>query len=270
MEPRPEDDGGPALLDYLAPEVADGGGYRARERDLAFLGLTLQDVDEWRSRSSPLGLTQNQYTGLLSELHNALKRDEIPLSDCDVRLKGSSASFFSGAHKPMPTTKDEIIDLCRALRSRVPYAWEVEEVIDRLHERWIRDGDFPARRPFDSMYRLGISREPSDVDLQISSDTVNARCKALLVELGQPPTDARLNHAVYNFLRRDLVERVSPNLFLFSLRTTDALDRNVSVVAFPADGPPDVSKTQPELSSHFRNDDWIISLPVLAKRAPLK
>jgi hypothetical protein len=265
MAPRSKARSG-SIVDYLIPDIPDGKGYRVRERDLAFLGLTLQDIDKWRSRECPLGLTQGQYSGLVRALRDALKRDEIPLSDCDVRLKGSSAKFFSGAHKPMPTTKDEIIDLYREMRSRVPYVSEVDEIMDRLHAKWIQDADFPARRPFDSMHRLGISREPSDVDIQISSDEVAARCKALLVELGQSATDARLNHPSYNFLKRDLVEQVAPNLLLFSLRMTEAIDRNVSVVVFPAYGPPDVSASQPEISSHFRSDDWILSLPILARR----
>jgi hypothetical protein len=267
MEPL-SDDRGSAVLDYLTPDISDGNGYRARERDLTFLGLTLQDIDEWRSRECPLGLTQGQYTDLVLALRDALKRDEIPLSDCDVRLKGSSATFYSGAHKRMPTTRDEVIDLYRELRSGVPYVSEVDEIMDRFQRKWIQDGDFPARRPFDSMHRLGISREPSDVDIQISSATVDARCRALLVKLGQSPTDARLNHPVYNFLKRDLVEDVAPSLFLFSLRMTRYVDRNVNVVVFPAEGPPDVSASQP-VSSHFRSDDWILSIPALAQREAL-
>jgi hypothetical protein len=262
--PSSGNNGRSTIQDRLTPEISDGDGYSIRSRDLEFLDLTLDDVEAWRSQQSPLGLSSYQYTGLVHELREALKRDGVPLGDCDIRLKGSSASFFSGLHKPMPTTLDEIIDLFRSGRRRVPYDWEVDEIKDRLHVQWISDGDYPSRRPFDSMYKLGIDREPSDIDLQISSDELTKRCENRLLESGQAPSEARLKNTAYNFLRHDLVEDVAPQLYVFSLRMADALRRRVGVAVFPSEGPPDVSSSQPGLSSHFTPDDWVIDMSLFA------
>jgi hypothetical protein len=246
--------------DYVEPEVEDGGGYRLRVRDLEFLGLDISDIEAWHGRERPLGLTKIQYEGLVDELANALRRDGIALDACDVRLKGSAAKVFSGAHKPMPTDTDALIDLFRVLRDRVPFKWEISEMDLRLRREWVRDGNYPSRRPFDSMYRLGVDRERSDLDLQISSDALATRCEEILVDQGQAPSEARFKNAAYNFVRKDLVASASPHLHFFSLRASDALGRHVAIAVFPSGGPPNVSASHPELSSHFCQDDWVIPL----------
>jgi hypothetical protein len=269
MASTSDDNGRSTLPDHLVPEISDGHGYSVRLRDLRFLGVSEDAVNAWRSQKSPLGLSPIQYQGLVRQLREALKRDGVPIGDCDIRLKGSSATFFSGAHKPMPRSIDEMIELFRERRDRVPYSWEVDEIKHRLAEGWISDGDYPSRRPFDSMYCLGIEREPSDIDLQISCDELKERCENRLIEIGQSPTQARLNNPAYSFLRHDLVDAVAPELYVFSLRMADALGRRVGVAVFPSEGPPDVSSTHPELSSHLTSDDWIIDVSPLSAREPV-
>jgi hypothetical protein len=248
--------------DCLNPPIGDGSGYLVRDRDLHFLAISKAGVALWRTQRVPLGMSEIEYAGFCTDLLTALQRDDVTLEDCDVRLKGSAAEFFSGHHKRLPRTADEILDVFRECRQRVPQQWELEEIDHRLNRVWITDGEFPSRRPFDSMSRLGISREPSDIDLQVSSDEIVNRCVATLQQLGQRPTELRLNHPVYNFVRKDLIEDVVPHVYLFSLRTSDALGRHVSVVVFPGKGPPDVSDRVGELSAHFRERDWVVSLPV--------
>lgn len=260
MDLTPADDMNSTTIDHLTPAVADHGGYRLRRRDLDFLRISAEGLDAWRSRHRPLGLSQIQYDGLLQDLRDALLRDGVRLEQCDIRLKGSSAQFFSGAHKQMPSGRDDIIDLFTVLRDRYPADWEIAEIERRLNEIWITDGDLPSQRPFDSFYRLGIERERSDIDLQISSDVLAGRCEALLVRSGQPITEARMKHPVYNFVKKVLVEKEFPELFLFTRRTSDALGRNVSIAVFAAAGPPDVSATDPELSAHLSERDWVIRL----------
>jgi hypothetical protein len=263
-----DDDEGSAVADQLEPEIADSSGYRVRQRDLEFLGLTRSEIEAWRSRTRPLGLSDIQYRALVVGLAAALKRDGISTDDCDVRLKGSASQLFSGAHKPMPITTDAIFDLFREEHERIPDAWELDEIAHRLHTSWIRDDKYPSRRPFDSMYRLSISRERSDIDLQLSSDILTKRCEDALVERGRSVTEARLKHPVYNFVKRDLVDDVLPNLYRFSLRMTDSIGRHVGIAVFPSAGPPDVSATKPELSAHLTSDDWILRLEPAIEREP--
>lgn len=248
------------ITDRIDPPIEDGRGYHLRYRDLVFLDIGVDNVRDWRERRAPLGLSRRQYDALRAELTDALQRDSVPLDDCDTRLKGSSAEFFAAPHKPLPLDKDAIVELFRQCRGRVPSGWEVDEIYQRLTGVWLTDGDVPKRRPFDSMFRIGISREPSDIDLQLASDAVVRRCESLLTDLGLPVTDARMSNPVYNFVRKDLVESVLPNLYLFSLRLTDAVGRHVSIAVFPAAGPPDQSAEVGDLSAHFRPSDWCVSL----------
>ena len=248
--------------DCLDPPIGDGSGYLVRDRDLRFLGMSNAGVALWRTQRVPLGMSEIQYDGFRNDLLDALQRDDVTVADCDVRIKGSAGEFFSGHHKRLPREAGEIFDVFRECRRRVPQQWELDEIDNRLNRLWITDGEFPRRRPFDSMSRLGISREPSDIDLQVSSDEIVDRCVATLPELGIHPTELRLKHPIYNFVRRDLIEYVVPHVYLFSLRTSDALGRHVSVAVFPAEGPPDVSERVGPLSAHLRESDWVVSLPV--------
>jgi hypothetical protein len=248
--------------DHLDPPIGGGSGYFVRDRDLRFLDISEAEVAFWRTQSVPLGLSKLQYDGFRDDLLDAFRLDGLAIQDCDVRLKGSAAAFFSGHHKRLPWLPGEILDAFRDCRGRIPKGWELAEIDHRLHRLWITDGVFPARRPFDSMARLGISREPSDIDLQVSSDEIVQRCVAELQALGQDATEVRIKHPTYNFVRKDLVEYAAPNLYLFALRTSDALNRHMSIAIFPSEGPPDVSDQIGELSSHFRDIDWLIAGPV--------
>lgn len=118
----------------------------------------------------------------------------------------------------------------------------------------------PVRRPFDSLWRLTLSREPSDIDLQIASDAIVRRCETALHALGQRATDLRVRNEAYSFIRKDLVEDALPYLYLFSLRMSDALGRDLNIAIFPSAGPPDLAADIGALSSHFRDEDWLVRL----------
>ncbi len=246
------------MSDTIRPPIADDSGYCVRRRDLQFLRLTSRCVTGWRSQTRPLGLSSIQFQGLVDGLRTALTADGINFDTCDIRLKGSSACFFSGVHKSFPATRDEIIDLFREQRRRYPDGWEVDEIMHRLSQQWIRDSSFPRRRPFDSLYLLGVEPWPSDIDLQLSDDRMMRRCEDLVLARGQTADAARIRHSTYNFAKKDLVEAAFPNLYLFSLRFSDAVRRHVSLAVFPSSGPPDTSAEDPTLSAHFRPDDWRI------------
>lgn len=249
-----------STTDRLDPPICDEGGYCLRERDLTFLDLGRGHVELWRKRLVPLGLSELQYAGLKRELAKALRNEQVDAGQCDVRLQGSSSRFFSAGHKRLPTTRDELIDVFREQRNRLPDDFEVDEIERRLREVWVTDGEYPRLRPFDSLWRLSITREPSDLDLQISSDVLVDRCVGELHRLGQRATEARVNNRVYSFVRKDLLESALPHLYLFSLRMSDALSRHVSLALFPSSGPPDVSEDVGALSAHFRDTDWVLPL----------
>ena len=215
--------GGPppaGLVDDLLPQ--DDSGYRLTRRDLDFLGITPEQVVDWADRTAPLGQTPAQFREFTRTLFAALHADGLDPAAVDVRLQGSSARFFSGAHKSLP-------------------------------DRWYHDGpDRPLRRPFDSMHRLGLE-EPSDYDIQISSDTMVAIARRIA---DREYPDLSLHHPKYGFVRKEIAERAFPHLMAWAESQTALLGRDVVPALFTGAGPPDRSDTG--VSSHFDDSDWII------------
>lgn len=240
------------------PMVSDDSGFVVREADLQFLGISLESLGAWREQVVPLGLTVARYKIFTAKLSAALSADGLNPAECDVRLKGSAASFFSGFHKTLPTTRIDLVEAFRKLRGRVPEPFEIEEIEERLTKEWLPSRTPPLRRPFDAMHKLGIDRVPSDYDLQISSDEIVARCEQRAEILGVNPIFEVTFNSMYDFVRKDLVEACMPNLFVFSRLMSDAFGRDVSVAVFRSDGPPNRSDHVAELSAHFREGDWRI------------
>lgn len=244
------------------PVITDDSGYQVSERDLAFLRIAVPDVVEWAIGTRPLGFSAVTYQAFHERLWNALGLDGVEWTAVDVRLKGSATAFFSGRHKEMPRSRDDLVAMFRVLRGRFPEVFEVVEIENRLDEGW-PDGVRPRRRPFDSMHRVGLDRVPSDYDLQLSSDVAVSRCEELAVRLGIAVTREVTIHNVYDFVRKDLVRSAMPNLTRFAVDMSDALQRDVSLAVFPSAGPPDRSEDLGELSAHFRDSDWLLVPPTL-------
>jgi hypothetical protein len=216
----------------------DDSGYQITPRDCEFLGITPQAVADWHARRAPLGMTPQQYGDFRDSLFAALQRDGFSPDDVDVRLQGSSAHFFSGPHKELPTA-ETIQDPAAAAR----------------YEQWRGDAqEHPLRRPFDSMYRLGLEPEPSDYDVQVSSDAMVARAEAVRQESFP---DRELLHPKYGFVRKEIAESAFPELYANASEQGAALGRPVVPAVFPGSGPPDTSGSG-RPSSHFRDTDWLI------------
>lgn len=241
----------------LDPPIRDSSGYGLRQRDIKFLRIETHAISGWRSRAVPLGMSPADYQLFKTQFAKALVEDNVDPDDCDVRIQGSAASVFSGPHKVLPCTRDEWIDAFRSARGDVPERWEIDAIDTRLRTEWVTDEIFPVQRPFDCMHKLGVSPDQSDVDVQISSDSIFERCVTIITDLGQAPEDARFKHPAYNFARKDLVERAVPRVFFFSCRIGDLIGRDITLAVFPSKGPPDVSNAQP-VSSHFRASDWVV------------
>ena len=177
----------------------------------------------------------------------------ISIFDCVAAI----AEVFSGHHKKMVWSRSEVLELYRSENKCVPMIGEFDEIFRKYSARW-QDRVRPTRRPFDVLFRSRLSPEPSDYDVQVSSDQILGRARTRITELGVDPTDLTISSAAYNFVRKDLVEIVCPHLRLWSIRQTQALRRLVAIAVFPASGPPNKEDTMGPLSAHFRESDWRI------------
>ncbi|WP_430500057.1 toxin glutamine deamidase domain-containing protein [Micromonospora trifolii] len=218
---------------------ADESGRQLNPKDCEFLGITPDAVLAWADRSAPLGATRAQFAQMTAELFDALREDGLDLSTVDMRLQGSSARFFSGPHKQMPS-ESELVDNPEALA--------------RLQD-WSQVAPLPLRRPFDSMYRLGLE-EPSDYDFQISSDEMVERARQHGAETYP---GLRVVNARYGFVTKKVARECFPHLFDWAERHARDLGRDVVPAIFPGSGPPD--RTGTGVSSHFQDSDWIVGEP---------
>ncbi|MFC4145221.1 hypothetical protein ACFO0M_03030 [Micromonospora mangrovi] len=219
---------------------ADDSGYRVTPADCEYLGISPEAVADWHARRAPLGMTPEQFGEFRTSLEEALRLDGIDPRAVDLRLQGSSAHFFSGAHKELPKLED------------IPDA-----EAQRRYQEWRGDeSEHPLRRPFDSMYRLGLDEEPSDYDVQVSSDAVATKADEVRQATGG--ADGPLYHPKYGFVVKRFVEGSMPHLLEWAERQTQVLGREVVPAVFSSTGPPDHSASG-KVSAHFRDSDWLLN-----------
>jgi hypothetical protein len=184
-------------------------------------------------------MTPGEFGEFQSSLFDALRREGFSPENLDVRLQGSSARFFSGEHKELPAYSD--LHDNAAAQARL--------------ERWLGENDSqPLRRPFDSMYRLGLEDEPSDYDLQLSSDVMADACRQQWESEG---SHGDFIHRKYGFVNKDVFESMFPALWEWADEWTARTGRAVVPALFDSSGPPDT--TSKGVSSHFKDTDWRIS-----------
>lgn len=227
---------GPAGQRAASLLPADDSGYRIQPRDCEFLGISPEQVEAWANRDAPLGMTPTEFRDFNRGLYDALAREGFTPGDIDVRLQGSSARFFSGEHKVLPLESDIHDNIAAQARMN---AWLGD------------DTDRPLRRPFDSMHRLGLDDEPSDYDVQISSDSMVAVCRQRWEADG---SHGGLVHRKYGFVVKEIFEDMFPSLWEWADEWTERTGRPVVPALFSNLGPPDTSSSG--VSSHFRESDW--------------
>ena len=181
-------------------------------------------------------MTPTEFREFSRSLYDALAREGCTPEDLDLRLQGSSARFFSGEHKSLDL--DTWIHDNPDTQARVA-AWFGD------------DENRPLRRPFDSMYRLGLDPEPSDYDIQISSDEMADACRQRWEADG---SQGDLVHRKYGFISKKVFEKMFPGLWEWAEQWSERTGRPVVPALFPSSGPPDTSSTG--ISSHFRESDW--------------
>jgi hypothetical protein len=241
---------------HFPPVLCDCSGYEVTEGLLDFLSISAESWESWCDGIAPLGMSVNRYRQFRDSLERIMEKEG--LEDWDVRLQGSSARFFSGCHKHMIWTSEAVTDEFLERGRFPPDRILLEEIQDRMRFVWPDEDLRPMQRPFDCFYQLRIHADPSDYDIQVSSASIESRIVDYAVENGLWLEDIRVKSVKYNFFQKRLVEMVAPLLTAWAAMYTDLLQRDVSVAAFPESGPPIVSDEHPELSSHFKDDDWVL------------
>ncbi|MFH9871558.1 hypothetical protein ACH4NT_36475 [Streptomyces lydicus] len=230
-----------------APEwwPQDDSGYAITQRDLDFLGINPIQVKWMLTGEAPMGMTPELYKQFGTEMLTALERDGIEPSQVDVRLKGTGAGFWSGIHKTLPREEDLVSN---------------PDAAERLRE-WFGDSqDRPLRRPYDAMRRLGLESEPSDFDLDINSTAIvrEAREHWRANHSDRYPGDFMGGHG---YLDKQTLLGTLPELAGWASKWEEKLGRPMSLGAFESSGPFDATVLGRELSSHFKDTDWIIHRP---------
>ncbi len=217
--------------------IHDSIQYEAKAREFSVAWVIPKHIRVMQARLAPLGFMEDQWNICLTELRHALI--ESDLLDADVRIRGSSTRFFSGCHKPFPKSYTGCLEEAGKCRSRCSE--------DELLEYWQLsgyDGDsnLPSRHYWDSRYRLGLSRHPSDYDIQISSNTLAQRMSAYM-------TDAVISRHGGHF-KHDFVVQEFPPLGEWAENWAVRTGRDVNIASFKGQGP--------EGPSAFHTDDWVI------------
>ncbi len=228
----------------VRPWPTDDSGYAIQQRDLDFLGISNEQVDWWRTGQAPLGMTPTQYRQYTSSMLDTFKAEGLDLNGVDVRMQGSGANFFSGVHKTLAAEGDPA---------------NLPGVDAKLHDWFGDDPSRPLRRPFDSHYTIGADAEPSDFDMNFSSDAMYTRAKAVY--------DARPGDFEYfvspnshGYVNKTVAEEAFPQVAEWGERWgSDLGGRDVSWAIFPGSGPLDTSASG--ISVHFQDNDWIVHTP---------
>lgn len=237
-----------ADLDPIDPAI-ESGSFRVTPHDLEFLSIAEVELRRWQNDESPLGIPYPNDL-FVKGLETALISDGI--TDVDVRVRGSSAEFFSGAHKPMPVTRAEWAQCFEKSHWGNPSPEELDRIEAHWNE-WILSRQPPERRPFDSLHRLGIERDPSDIDLQISSK----RATQIAAEHHSldPFADTPFIRKPYGFVDDMYAASALQRTFNWADQESRLLRRQVNIKLFDSDGPP---RQDGALSSHFQETDWIL------------
>jgi Domain of unknown function (DUF4157) len=222
-------------------------GERLTKRDFKFLGWRMKQVRWWMRGEAPMGMTPETYQEWRSSLLKALERDGIAPDDVDVRLLGSASEGFSGPRKPL-WTDEELAGRPRA---------------QRILREWLGDDRTRlSRRPFDSGYRFGVGKirggERSDYDTNISGDKLVQRAHEYFESLPDEERPQKFFSGSHEYVNKDLIAEVFPNLQRWARDWSNQLGREVSHAVFRSTGP----TYDPNFATHFRDDvDWIVHRP---------
>jgi hypothetical protein len=249
-------------MTQVSPIPADDSGYRLTTTDLEFLRISKLAAKECSKRIAPLGMTREQYGFFVESLLEAIWRENF--RNVDIRLQGSSVNFYSGPHKKMPYSRAELNETYMNEQNNSPSMYQLDSVFSQLEEIW-PPGNRPKRRPFDSLYRIGIATEPSDYDVQISTDEAFSLIEQLVRRRGLSPEDVVVENPKYQFMRKEYSDGEFLYLQRWAADWWKILDRPVNIAIFDSSGPRKSVDEDDELSSHFKSSDWIVRLGVTSE-----
>jgi hypothetical protein len=234
-------------------ESADGQADVPSISLLAYLHIPECSYAAMRSKQRPLGTSEVSYEYFRTSLADALVKSGVTLAECDVRIQGTAATFYS-VHKKIPYTDEEIYDLYVALQEREPRRFEIEAVLKQLERLWPDQSTREQRRMFDLLYHLEIDLQRSDIDIQISSDELAAAAvERVESNVGSMAARARVVSPKYGFRQRHVISAIAPLLDFWAAEQTAILRRTVTLAVFESSGP-----TSP-ISRHSATD-WVLSL----------
>lgn len=225
--------------------------------DLAFVGVDKFALKMMAERQLPLGMSDDTYAEFCATLERALQRDGI--TDADVRIQGSSTHFFSGRHKQMPYRREDLFELFFSRHKIEPSDVQLKHFDSAITAQWPDAARRPLRRPFDVLHRIGLEASPSDYDVQISSDQALAIIEDELRIRRLDPSRIRIDHRDYNYVQKRFVENYFLYLEAWRMKAAMLVGRPVTIALFGASGPPVVDGNE-GVSSHFRDEDWIVNL----------
>lgn len=242
------------LQAQVATPISDGHGYTITAQDAWFFGMSGAQLANWRSRRAPLTLSPAEFSTFVHELYAAAAADGLDGS-LDLRLKGSSAGFWSNPMKAMPGDAEEAAELYQSKTK----AWPTKAWCARVAKRfaqWLgpdRVGDkdaVPTYRPFNALFTLGILDEKSDVDVQLSSNQAAAKIDAVCAADGISPCQDK----AYGFYRKTPTFKALPAITAVMDRWAEAFQLDFTYAVFPSGGPDN-------FLSSFRPTDWVLSTP---------
>ncbi|WP_231509382.1 LuxR C-terminal-related transcriptional regulator [Nocardia sp. NRRL WC-3656] len=233
-----------------APDHEDGGfiGSRPAERELRFAGVSHRQYRDMIEQRIPLGFSRDQWEECVDHMRRALALDGI--TDADVRLFGTASKFYSATPgKNFPQTVDEME------RMAAEFASDLTPEERRRHvdnaARSYREAGYdndehkPEKAFFDSRYRLGLDKWPSDYDFQLCSDILASRFEDLAHREGIDIYTKGDWYSPY------LLGRVAPQLQAWVQHWERVQGRWVSVATYPGRA----------ADAHAGSGDWIVIRP---------
>lgn len=241
----------------LATPITDGANWAMKPEDAYFSNISPSDIMNWRSRLSPLSLSNKQWSNFTRKLFNNLEKDGFG-EIYDIRLNGSLARMFSNPTKPSLATAQEAIDWYEEEYDSKPSNQKCQDIADNFN-KWLgpveqrQNSDVPRWRFVDLFYNLGLASERSDIDIQISSDFLGDAITNACSENGINGQDCKHRFGFYD---REMTEKILPHTAKLMNKWTnkDGIGIDFTFVVFDSEGPQNSI-------AHFRDDDWLIGRP---------
>jgi hypothetical protein len=246
----------PAAGEY--PDIVEPGEprYVYQPRDYTFAEVSPQEVRDMLDRKAPLGITAFQWNGMIRELHDDLRASNV--ADADIRLKGSSTTFFSGNAdtKGFPQNVEEVKQRAIAYYTSKKNASAdvAKKAADEGAAAYAAAGfttpPIPRHSFFNSLGKLNVE-ERSDYDFQLVSDTVAQKFQEYLSQNEDRRAECTSTKSETGELLKGKCLKNIPGLKPLADWAQDwsvKVDHEVAISIFPKTGK----------SPRLRDTDWIV------------